>query len=139
MLIVEEMLRKIEKLDRLIDDNLSEIDEINSKLLPCNQSYGIAVQSSHDNDKFTVLISRKIEIEDKINELTDELWSLKDSLIRNMKKINDEKYFEILYERYFEYMSLYSISKEKNTDYSSIKKIHKKALQSLETLYIVVQ
>lgn len=136
----KDYLEQIRILDRLINNKLQELEQLEAlatKVTSVNS--GDRVQTSGSQDKMADTVIKILELKQEINADIDRLVDLKVDAIRIIKKVKNKQHQKILYQKYIQYNSLYSIAQKRKVDYGKIKRIHRKALEKFEEiLHIVV-
>lgn len=118
---------KIESLKRLKE----RYDEL-SLSIPGQDFTKDYVQTSKNTEAhFVKWIYKKIECEEKIKELETSLDKLEEKAMEKVETLENEDYKNIIYMHYFNGYSLYDISKEIFISISTVKRWHKKALESI--------
>lgn len=92
------------------------------------------VQSSPTFDKMTNKIIKIMEMESQIDDLSDESEDLKKEILKTIGMLKSITHRKILFKKYFENKSIYSIAKELKMTDRGCKKAHKKALQEFEKI-----
>lgn len=126
-------LRQIRRIDILINAKQKELETIRSKTIYPGISYEEKVQSSFGNSKENQLINL-IEYEIELNKSIDEFIRIKKDVSNIIDKLEDGDQIDILYKRYFQYMTWEEIATSKSYTYQWIHKIHAKALIEVQKL-----
>lgn len=132
----KQYLQQISRLDRLINNKLSEISQLREL------AYGISaatneerVQTTPNFDKIGTAYCKIEEMEEKLDKLIDEYIDKKNLIISQIDKIENEIYYEILFARYIEKKTFEKIADEMTYSWRQIIRIHGRALQEFERIY----
>lgn len=126
-------LQQIKLYDTHINNKLEEKARLKAMALNITSTIkGDVVSGSHNQDKIGDAISKIMDLEREIAELTDALIDAKEDVTATLSKIRNEKQRTILYKRYVEYWSWNKIAKEIGYTYRGTVKAHGRALQALE-------
>lgn len=126
-------LRQIRRIDILLDAKQKELDVIRSKTIYPGISYEEKVQTSFSNNKENQLINL-IEYEIDLNKSIDEFIRIKKDVSSVIDKLEEGDQIDILYKRYFQYMTWEEIAASKNYTYQWIHKLHAKALIEIQKI-----
>lgn len=135
-------LNQISRLDRMIENKLSELAEIKT------MAFGVPalndeerVQTSGDKDRIGNAVAKIIDMEKEIDELVDRFVDLKKDILQMVSMLESKRHKQIILKKYFEYESIYTISGELGMSDRGCKKAHKRALEEFEkiknTIYCV--
>lgn len=132
----KEYLGQIERLDRMIQNKLSEI----SQLRHISTSVTIApkdvnVQTSPDQDKLGATVSKIFDLERETDELVDAYIDRRKKIISQIDSMSDTKMYHVLSERYVIHKDLNRIAVEMGYSFKQICRIHGKALAEFERMY----
>ena len=126
-------LQQIKLYDTHINNKLEEKARLKAMALNITSTIkGDVVGGSHSQDKIGDAISRIVDLEKEIDELTDKLVDAKEEATEMLSKIQNKKHRTILRKRYLEYWSWNKIAAEIEYTYRGTIKAHGKALQTLE-------
>lgn len=129
---VKEYLLQIQKLDRMIENKLQDIEKWKSMCeYPNAPVYGTErVQTSGSKksilDNYIIIKDRK---EKEIEKLTEE----KQQIIRNIEMLPLNEY-DVIYGKYVKQMDFYQIADKMDISYSWVTSIHGRALKSLQKI-----
>lgn len=126
-------LRQIRRIDILLNAKQKELEVLRCKALYPGISYEEKVQSSFGNSKENQLINL-IEYEIELNKSIDEFIGIKKEVSSVIDKLEDGDQIDILYKRYFQYMTWEEIATSKSYTYQWIHKIHAKALIEVQNI-----
>lgn len=137
----KQYLSQIERLDKMIQNKLSEIYQL--KTMACSVTVSNdseRVQTSSDKDRLGSTVAKIIDLEKETDMLVDSFIDLKKETMLIIRMIKSERHREILFKKYLEQKSLYEIAEELGMTDRGCKKAHKRALEEFEkikTQYIV--
>lgn len=129
-------LRQIEKLDRMIQNKLTEIYQL--KTMACGVTVANdreRVQTSSDKDRLGATVAKLVDLEKETDALVDELVDKKAHIIRQMENLPSPTHYHILFGRYVARKDLTDIAEEMFYSYGQIKREHGNALLEFEELY----
>lgn len=132
---IKNYLLKIQKLDRMIERKLQEIERWQSMCeYPNAPSYGTdKVQSSGGNQKLPSALDNYISMKHEIGEDIKRLSDAKREIISNIEQLPPNEY-EVIYKRYVELKSYNIIADEMGKSYSWCTTVHGRALQCLKRI-----
>lgn len=132
----KQYLNQISRLDRLINNKLSEISQFKEL------AYSIKavtneerVQTTPNFDKIGSAYCKIEEMETKIDRLIDEYVDKKNLIISQIDGIENEIYYEILFARYIEKKTFEKIADELSYSWRQIIRLHGRTLQEFEKKY----
>lgn len=131
----KQYLQQIERLDKMIQNKLSEIYQL--KTMACNVTVSNdseRVQTSSDKDRLGSTVAKIIDLEKETDKLVDSFIDLKKETMLIIRMIKSERHREILFKKYLEQKSLYEIAEELGMTDRGCKKAHKKALDEFEKI-----
>ena len=129
----KQYLSQIERLDKMIQNKLSEIYQL--KTMACSVTVSNEkerVQTSSDNDRLGSTVAKIVDLEKETDMLVDRFIDLKKEIMSIISMIKSEKHREILFKKYFEQKSIYAIAEELGMTDRGCKKAHKRALEEFE-------
>ena len=129
----KQYLQQIERLDKMIQNKLSEIYQL--KTMACNVTVSNdseRVQTSSDKDRLGSTVAKIIDLEKETDMLVDSFIDLKKETMLIIRMIKSERHREILFKKYLEQKSLYEIAEELGMTDRGCKKAHKRALEEFE-------
>lgn len=132
----KEYLKQIKKLDKCIAQKKIECDSL--RLLAESAGgiqYGERVQTSPRSDALENKVTRYVQIEQEIYDMTNRFVGLKHKIIDEIQGLSEVKHIDVLFKRYVQYKSLEQIAVEMNYSYPYIKELHGHALQDFERTY----
>lgn len=132
----KQYLQQISRLDRLINNKLSEISQLKEL------AYGIKavtneerVQTTPNFDKIGTAYCKIAEMEEKLDKLIDEYVDKKNLIVSQIDKIENEIYYDILFSRYIEKKTFEKIATDLNYSFRNTTRLHGKALKEFEKKY----
>ena len=137
----KQYLQQIERLDKMIQNKLSEIYQL--KTMACSVTVSNdseRVQTSSDKDRLGSTVAKIVDLEKETDRLVDSFIDLKKETMLIIRMIKSERHREIIFKKYLEQKSLYEIAEELGMTDRGCKKAHKRALEEFEkikTQYIV--
>ena len=135
MVIVDtkQYLSQIERLDRVIQNKLTEIYQL--KTMACNivvSTENERVQSSGDKERMASTVAKIVDIEREIDSLIDTQLERKNVIIGQIESLENNDMYHILFNRYVKRASFGDIAKEMNYSERHIITLHGEALQEFE-------
>lgn len=132
----KQYLQQISRLDRLINNKLSEISQLKEL------AYSIKavtneerVQTTPNFDKIGTAYCKIEEMEEKLDKLIDEYVDKKNLIISQIDSIENEIYYDILFARYIEKKTFEKIAIDLNYSFRNTTRLHGKALKEFEKKY----
>lgn len=126
-------LSQIERLDRVIQNKLTEIYQL--KTMACNivvSTENERVQSSGDKERMASTVAKIVDIEREIDRLIDTQLERKNVIIGQIESLESNDMYHILFNRYVKRASFGDIAKEMNYSERHIITLHGEALQEFE-------
>ena len=103
----KQYLQQIERLDKMIQNKLSEIYQL--KTMACSVTVsndGERVQTSSDKDRLGSTVAKIVDLEKETDRLVDRFVDLKKEIMSIISMIKSERHREILFKKYLEQKSL---------------------------------
>ena len=125
-------LLQIRKLDKMIQNKLSEIYQL--RTMACNvtaSNESDRVQTSSDKDRIGSVVSKIVDMERSVNEMID----ARCDIVNQIDEISDIDLYDILAKMYILGKDLKVIAVERGVTYRYMVSIHKKALKVFEEKY----
>ena len=125
-------LLQIRKLDKVIQNKLSEIYQL--RTMACNvtaSNESDRVQTSSDKDRIGSVVSKIVDMERSVNEMID----ARCDIVNQIDEISDIDLYDILAKMYILGKDLKVIAVERGVTYRYMVSIHKKALKVFEEKY----
>lgn len=132
----KEYLCQISRLDRMINNKLSEISQLRELAMSISAVKNEErVQTTPNFDKIGAAYCKIEEMEEKLDKLIDEFVDKKNLIISQIDKIENETYYEILFARYIEKKTFEKIADEMTYSWRQVIRLHGRALQEFEKKY----
>lgn len=131
----KQYLSQIERLDKMIQNKLSEIYQL--KTMACSVTISNdseRVQTSSDKDRLGSTVAKIVDLEKETDMLIDRFVDLKKEIMIIISMVKSERHREILSKKYLELKSIYEIAEELGITDRGCKKAHKKALDEFEKI-----
>lgn len=131
--MTKENLRKIKRMDDLINAKLEQVEQL--KAMATKITVGISsgrVQTSNVNDQVASNVVKIVDLEAAINESVCKLVKLKHEAMEEIDRLQNEDYKLLLTLRYLNFKTWEEIGDEMNYSCSHIYRIHEKALEEIE-------
>lgn len=129
-------LEQIERLDRMIQNKLSEIEQL--KHIATSITIApkeVNVQISSDKDRMGSAVAKLIDLENETDRLVDEYIDKRKRIIEQIDSIKDTNMYHVLSERYISRKDLSVIAVEMGYSFKQICRIHGNALLEFERIY----
>lgn len=129
-------LEQIERLDRMIQNKLSEIEQL--KHIATSITIApkeVNVQVSSDKDRMGSAVAKLIDLEKETDRLVDEYIDKRKRIIEQIDSIKDTNMYHILSEKYISRKGLSVIAVEMGYSFKQVCRIHGNALAEFERLY----
>ena len=129
-------LMQIRRLNMMINNKLLELENVQTMATSITvSSEKENVKSSGEHDKLGTAAAKIVDIENELNELIDSYIDKKKVIISQIDKIDDDRLYNILTERYVHGWSMEKIADSMNYSLRQIKRFHKEALKEFEIVY----
>lgn len=129
----KEFLRQIRKIDILINAKQEEIDRLRSKIVYAGISYEERTSSSFSSGKEASIL-KVIEYEEALNKKIDEYIDTKKAVAHIIDQLKNADYIDILYKRYFQFMTWEDIASAKGYTFQWVHKLHARALIEVQKI-----
>ena len=129
-------LSQIERLDRMIQNKLSEIYQL--KTMACSVTVsndGDRVQNSGDKDRMGTTVAKIVDLERETDELVDSFVEKRKRIVEQIDSIDNIDYYNVLSMRYVSRDTFESIAEKTNWSIRKVFTLHGKALLDFETRY----
>lgn len=129
-------LSQIERLDRMIQNKLSEIYQL--KTMACSvtvSNEGERVQNSGDKDRMGSTVAKIVDLERETDELVNSFVKKRKRIIEQIDSIEDLDFYHVLSMRYVARDTFETIAVKTNWSIRKIFSLHGKALLEFEKLY----
>lgn len=132
----KQYLLQIERLDRNIQNTLSEIYQL--RTLATNITVatdGERVQTSGERDRIGRIVASVVDKEKELQRAVDEYLAKKQKIIQQMNGLSRTNYYQVLYSKYVEYKTFNRIADEMGYSRRQVTRIHGDALAEFGRLY----
>lgn len=129
-------LSQIERLDRMIQNKLSEIYQL--KTMACSVTVsndGERVQNSGDKDRMGSTVAKIVDLERETDELVDSFVRKRNRIIEQIDSIENLDFYHVLSMRYVARDTFETISVKTNWSIRKVFSLHGKALLEFEKMY----
>jgi hypothetical protein len=133
MMQVKEYLNTVSRLNRIIQNKLSELHQFKelSISIPAVDNKE-RVQTTPDFDKIGKVLAKIDVMERELDAKIDEYTAVKDMIIGQISDIPDEKHYNILFSKYVENKTLEKIADEKMYSFRHTTRLHSEALKDFD-------
>ena len=129
-------LSQIERLDRMIQNKLSEIYQL--KTMACSVTVsndGDRVQNSGDKDRMGTTVAKIVDLERETDELVDSFVEKRKRIVGQIDSIENVDYYNVLSMRYISRDTFETIAEKTNWSIRKVFSLHGKALLEFEKMY----
>lgn len=129
-------LGQIERLDRMIQNKLSEISQLKHIAMSITiEPKEVNVQVSSDKDRMGNAVAKLVDLENETDKLIDDYINKRKHIIEQIDSIKDTNMYHVLSERYISRKDLSVIAVEMGYSFKQVCRIHGNALKEFERLY----
>ena len=118
----KDFLKQVRRLDVLINNKQSEIDQLRSKAYYTN------------SNNLQNLVAKIVDYENGLNKDIDLLIDKKKEVASVIDKLKDATMIDMLYRRYFQFQIWEKIALEMGYTYQALHKIHARALKEIQNI-----
>ena len=132
----KQYLSQIERLDKMIQNKLSEIYQL--KTMACSVTVSNEkerVQTSSDNDRLGSTVAKIVDLEKETDMLVDKFIDKRSHIISQIDGLDNIDYYRVLSMRYVARDTFETIAKKTNWSIRRVFSIHGDALKEFEKLY----
>lgn len=132
----QDYLKQIERLDRMIQNKLSEINQL--KHIATSMTIApkeVNVQVSSDKDRIGTAVAKLLDLEKEADRLVNDYIDKRKRIIEQIDSIEDTNMYHVLSERYIMRKDLSVIAVEMGYSFKQVCRIHGNALVEFERLY----
>lgn len=132
----KEYLSQISRLDRMIQNKLSEINQL--KHIATSITIApkeVNVQVSSDKDRIGTAVAKLLDLEKETDRLVDDYIDKRKRIIEQIDSIEDTNMYHVLSERYIMRKDLSVIAVEMGYSFKQVCRIHGNALIEFERIY----
>lgn len=129
-------LEQIERLDRMIQNKLSEINQL--KHIATSITIApkeVNVQVSSEKDRMGNAVSKLLDLEKETDQLVDDYIGKRKRIIEQIDSMEDTNMYHVLSERYIMRKELGVIAVEMGYSFKQVCRIHGDALKEFERIY----
>lgn len=132
----KQYLSQIERLDKMIQNKLSEIYQL--KTMACSVTVSNEkerVQTSSDKDRLGSTVAKIVDLEKETDRLVDRFIDKRSHIISQIDGLDNIDYYHVLSMRYVARNTFEEIAKKTNWSIRKVFSIHGDALKEFERLY----
>ena len=132
----KQYLSQIERLDKMIQNKLSEIYQL--KTMACSVTVSNEkerVQTSSDKDRLGSTVAKIVDLEKETDRLVDSFVEKRKRIVEQIDSIDNIDYYNVLSMRYVSRDTFESIAEKTNWSIRKVFSLHGKALLEFETRY----
>ena len=132
----KQYLSQIERLDKMIQNKLSEIYQL--KTMACSitvSNENDRVQTSYDKDRLSSVVSKIVDLEKETDKLVDSFIDKRSHIISQIDELDNIDYYHVLSMRYVARNTFEEIASKTNWSIRKVFSIHGEALKEFERLY----
>lgn len=132
----KQYLSQIERLDKMIQNKLSEIYQL--KTMACSitvSNENEKVQTSSDKDRLGSTVAKIVDIENETDRLVDSFIDKRKHIICQIDGLENIDYYNVLSMRYVNRNTFEEIACKTHCSIRKVFGIHGKALQEFERMY----
>lgn len=132
----QEYLKQIERLDRMIQNKLSEICQLKHMATSITVApKDVNVKVTQEKDRMGNAVTKIIDLERETDELVDKYIDMRKKIIDQIDSITDTNMYHVLSERYVMRKDLSVIAVEMGYSFKQVCRIHGNALIEFDRLY----
>lgn len=132
----KQYLSQIERLDKMIQNKLSEIYQL--KTMACSvtvSNENERVQTSSDKDRLGSAVAKIVDLEKETDSVVDSYIEKRNHIINQIDGLDNIDYYHVLSMRYVGRTTFEEIAKNTNWSIRKVFSIHGEALKEFERLY----
>ena len=132
----KQYLSQIERLDKMIQNKLSEIYQL--KTMACSVTVSNEkerIQTSSDKDRLGSTVAKIVDLEKETDMLVDRFIDKRSHIISQIDGLDNIDYYHVLSMRYVARDTFETIAKKTNWSIRRVFSIHGDALKEFEKLY----
>lgn len=130
-----EILFAIKRMNEQINNRMAKLDMLRLSVTGSAIRYEKdPVQTSGHEDRLEEMIARIIDMENEINALVEDFVVAKQKAIRQIDRLEKERWREVLYERYVLCLKIAEIAESQGKSEIWVKKTHKEGLMAFDKL-----
>lgn len=128
-------LQQIRKISFEIRTEQENVERLRNTLISHGVNYSSERVKTSPRDRMSATIAEYLDEEKAITEELKQLRKQKDTIIRQLKGLDINVHYEVLYARYVDLKPFKEISKEMKVSERSVFDYHKNALREFELKY----
>lgn len=133
----KEYLEQIQLLDVKIQQDLERLEEMKHSASGMRAiRYDTDKVQVSPSDKLCADTARIIDFDEYINREIDRFADQKERVIQQIQGMSNANHMKLLFKVYVQYKTVKQAAAEMNISYSYSVELHKKALQTFETIYL---
>lgn len=132
----KQYLSQIERLDKMIQNKLSEIYQL--KTMACSvtvSNENERVQTSSDKDRLGSAVAKIVDLEKETDSMVDSYIEKRNHIINQIDGLDNIDYYHVLSMRYVGRTTYEEIAKNTNWSIRKVFSIHGEALKEFERIY----
>lgn len=132
----KQYLSQIERLDKMIQNKLSEIYQL--KTMACSitvSNENDRVQTSSDKDRLGSVVTKIVDLEKETDKLVDSFIDKRSHIISQIDELDNIDYYHVLSMRYVARNTFEEIASKTSWSIRKVFSIHGEALKEFERLY----
>ena len=131
---VKEYLHRIQKLDRMIEHELQEVEKWKAMCeYPNAPTYGTERVQTSGSNKLPSVLANYITIKGRIEKEVEKLVEERQEIINTIKGLPLQEY-DVIYEKYVNKKDFYEIADIMGISYSWVTSVHGRALKSMQKI-----
>lgn len=132
----KEYLSQISRLNRMIQNKLSEIAQLRELSRSISAPNGEEkVQTSPNYDKIGTAYAKIDDMERRLDKIIDEYIDKKEMITSQIEGMEDEILYDILFSRYISKKTFEKIATKMGYSFKQVARLHGRALQEFEKKY----
>lgn len=133
---VKEYLNQIDRLDKMIQNKICELEQIKQSLTSISIPYDREkIQTSGEKDKIGSAVCKIIDIENEITELVEQFTQKRKTIVNQIDNLENSDYYHVLSMRYVLKKTFEEISYNTNWSIRKVFSLHAKALVVFDEKY----
>ena len=135
-MVTKEYLGQLERLDKMIQNKLSEIYQL--KTMACSVTVSNEkerVQTSSDKDRLGSTVAKIVDLEKETDRLVDSFIDKRNHIIGQIDGLDNVDYYNVLSMRYVGRDTYEEIANKTNWSIRKVFSMHGEALKEFERLY----
>lgn len=121
-------LKQLKFLDKQIDRNILELEKWESRSCKITTAITGMPGSRNTTDKISDGVANIVDLSHQINDDIDKYVDLKNEILEKINSVDDDRYRNILSDRYISYWTWEEIAWKNNYSWQHVYRLHEKAL-----------